>query len=199
MKASLRIIQELVSWLELYTEENHGDEKDVRSFVLWLNSRLFDDGHTDPEMNESEGLNMELSFLLVMQNKHYKAYSKKVLGNSEISTAESFSFLYHLDYVDSYRKMEIINMHLLEPPSGIEVLKRLLKKELIEEFDDPDDKRAKRVRITEMGKREITNMIPKMKVVFEKMTAEMSLNEKLHVISFLRKMNDYHLHKIKES
>ena len=32
-----------------------------------------------------------------------------------------------------------------------------------------------------------------MQNVFASMTAEMSLNEKLHVVSFLKNMNDYHI------
>jgi len=34
-------------------------------------------------------------------------------------------------------------MHHLEPPSGIEVLKRLLKRKFIEEFDDSDEMEEK--------------------------------------------------------
>ena len=113
---------------------------------------------------------MELSFLLALQNRHYKAYAKAALGDSELSSPEGFSFIYHLSLVDSYRKMELIKMHHLEPPSGIEVLKRLIKRELIEEFDDPDDGRAKRIRITETGKQEIQTILPKMKHVFSSMT-----------------------------
>ncbi len=87
-------------------------------------------------------------------------------------------------------------MHQLEPPSGIEVLKRLIKREFIEEFDDPDDGRAKRIRITEKGKQKIKIILPKMEQVFSSMSADMSLNEKLHVVSFLQQMNDYHIKNI---
>jgi DNA-binding MarR family transcriptional regulator len=95
--------------------------------------------------------------------------------------------------------MELIKMHRLEPPSGIEVLKRLLSRNFIEEFDDPEDGRAKRICITESGKRKIKEVLPKMKKVFSSMTANMSLNEKLHVVSFLRQMNDYHVNKTSKS
>ena len=78
------------------------------------------------------------------------------------------------------------------------MLKRLLKKDLIEEFDDADDKRAKRIRITVTGRKEIQSILPKMNIVFKSMTAEMSLNEKVHVVSFLRQMKDYHFKKIGE-
>ena len=143
MKTSLNIIAEVVNWLEIFTKENPDSEMNLKSFIIWLNSRLFSDEHSDLSKHQNDALDMELTFLLVLQHRHYKAYAKQALGESELSSPEGFSFLYHLSVVDSYRKMELIKMHLMEPPSGIEVLKRLLNKELIEEFDDPDDKRAK--------------------------------------------------------
>ena len=193
MKKSLNIISELITWLKLFIEENPINEVNLKSFIIWLNSKLFVDEHTGQTIHQNDMLDMELSFLLVLQHRHYKAYAKRALGDSELSSPESFSFLYHLDHADSYRKMELIKMHHLEPPSGIEVLKRLLKKSLIDEFDDPDDKRATRIRITKKGRTEIKKVLPKMQNVFASMTAEMSLNEKLHVVSFLKNMNDYHI------
>ena len=38
-----------------------------------------------------------------------------------------------------------------------------------------------------------------MKRVFSSMAAEMSLNEKMHVVSFLHQMNEYHTRKISKS
>jgi len=193
MNTTLNMLSEIISWLEKYEGENPTNDPDLNSFVIWLNSKLFADEQKQHSPQDTALLDMELTFLLALQHRHYKAYAKDALGESELSSPEGFSFLYHLSLVDSYRKMQLIKMHLIEAPSGIEVLKRLLKKQLIEEFDDPDDKRAKRIRITETGKKEIQRIWPKMQKVFAAMTAEMSLSEKLHVISFLKSMNDYHL------
>jgi len=192
MNKSLNTLGELINWLAIYTEQSATEDVNLNSFIIWLNSKLFADENEDQSKLDTDILDMELTFLLVLQQKHYKAYAKAALGESELSSPEGFSFIYHLSLADSYRKMELIKMHLIEPPSGIEILKRLLKKQLIEEFDDPDDKRATRVRITETGKKEIQLVLPKMQDVFSSMTANMSLNEKLHVVSFLRHMNDYH-------
>lgn len=192
MKSSIEIIKDILHWLELYSQEQPENELSTTSFILWLNSKLFSENHADASVHAPEMLDMELAFLLVMQSKYYKAYAKKVLGQSELSSPDGFSFLYHLSLVSSYRKMELIKMHHIEPPSGIEVLKRLVKKELIEEFDDPDDKRATRIRITEKGSIELQNIMPKMSEVFRFMTAEMPLNEKIHLIAFLKQMNDFH-------
>lgn len=192
MNSSLNIISELINWLDLFTKENASDDESLKSFIIWLNSKLFADGHEDHLNHDTDVLDMELTFLLALQHRHYKSYAKVALGESELSSPEGFSFLYHLSLVESYRKMELIKMHLIEPPSGIEVLKRLLKKQLIEEFDDPDDKRAKRIRITKTGRKELQVILPKMQGVFTSMTADMSLNEKLHVIAFLKQMNEFH-------
>jgi DNA-binding MarR family transcriptional regulator len=192
VKASIKIIKEIVDWFEQFLKEHPENGFSLESFILWLNSKLFSDNHIDKSEYNPEALDMELSFLLVMQSRYYKAYVKKVLGETELSSPDGFSFLYHLSLVRSYRKMELIKMHHIEPSSGIEVLKRLLNKGFIEEFDDPDDKRAKRTRITETGRKEIQNIMPKMTEVFRLMTAEMSLNEKIHVLAFLKQMNDFH-------
>ena len=192
MKTSIEIIKELIQWFEDYQNVSHKDDLNLESFILWLNSRLFSESQSEQSQHSPESLDMELSFLLVMQSRYYKMYAKRVLGESELTSPDGFSFLYHLSLVDSYRKMELIKMHHLVPPSGIEVLKRLTNKRLIKQFDDADDKRARRIAITEIGKKELQNILPKMSKVFRLMTAELSLNEKLHVLAFLKQMNDFH-------
>lgn len=192
MKPSLEILKDILHWLEKYQNEKHTDDHDLNSFIIWLNSRLFSDGTPERPQHNPESLDMNLSFLLVMQSRYYKTFAKKVLGESELTSPDGFSFLYHLNHSDSFRKMELIKMHHLEPPSGIEVLKRLLNKGLIEEFDDADDKRAKRIKITVKGKKELQAVMPKMSEVFHLMTAELSLNEKVHMLAFLKRMSDFH-------
>ncbi len=142
--------------------------------------------------HDENDIDMELTFLLIMQSKHYKTYCKEVLVDSEINSPDEYSFLYHLSLVDSFRKMELIHIHLLEAPSGIEVIKRLLKKGFIEEFDDKQDKRAKRIKITNEGRVETEKLTPQMQTVYSKMTAKMLLKEKIHIISLLKELNDYH-------
>jgi MarR family transcriptional regulator, lower aerobic nicotinate degradation pathway regulator len=199
MKTPLDILKDILNWLEEYQNDNHSDEYSLESFILWLNSRLFSEGQAKKSQYSSEMLDMELSFLLVMQSRYYKTYAKRVLGESELTSPDGFSFLYHLSLTDSFRKMELIKMHHLEPPSGIEVLKRLIKKGFIAEFDDADDKRAKRISITEKGKKELQRTMPKMKEVFQLMTSELSLNEKLHAVGFLKQMNDFHASSISKT
>ena len=63
-------------------------------------------------------------------------------------------------------------MHQLAAPSGIEILKRLFLKKMITEFDDEEDKRAKRVKITKKGKSEIERLIPEMNKIYQRMIVD---------------------------
>jgi len=193
MNNSLNILTELIELLNRFEREKGQEPKDLKEFTIWLSQLLFEPHSSAEHSHEETDINMELTFLLIMQNKHYKTYCKEAFVNTEINSPDEYSFLFHLSLVDSFRKMELVHIHLLEAPSGIEVLKRLLKKGFIEEFDDKNDKRAKRVRITDKGRQEAEKLSPQMKTVYSKMAAEMSLKEKIHVISFLKELNDYHL------
>ena len=193
MNNTLSIVAELVDQLHLFEREKGHEPNDLKEFTIWLNQFVFDEHHFSESDHQESDMDMELTFLLIMQSKHYKTYCKDALVNTEINSPDEYSFLYHLTLVDSFRKMELIHIHLLEAPSGIEVIKRLLKKGFIEEFDDKDDKRAKRVRITDKGRKETEKLTPQMKLVYTKMAANMSIKEKKHAISWLKDLNNYHL------
>jgi DNA-binding MarR family transcriptional regulator len=192
MNNSLNIITELIELVKKFENVKGQEPKDVKEFIIWLNQLLFEQYHALESSHDENDIDMELTFLLIMQSKHYKMYCKEALINTDINSPDEYSFLYHLSLVDSFRKMELIHIHLLEAPSGIEVIKRLLKKGFIEEFDDKEDKRAKRVRITNKGRQETDKLNPQMKDVYSKMAAGMTLKEKLHILSFLKRFNDYH-------
>jgi len=89
--------------------------------------------------------------------------------------------------------MELIKTHYMETPTGIEVIKRLLRKGFIEEFDDPDDKRSKRVRITEMGKHEYHKTLLPLRKVIELMAGPMQDREKIQLVSLLNELNGHHV------
>ncbi len=79
-------------------------------------------------------------------------------------------------------------MHNLESPTGIEIIKRLLKKKLIEEFADEEDRRAKRIKISVVGLRELQELKPKIELVFGKFSAVLNLHEKIQLSGILNKL-----------
>ena len=198
MNNDLNILSELIEYLKRFELDKGKGPNDAKEFIIWLNHFLFDQSNSLESYHSVGDIDLEMTFHIIMLGKYYKMYCKDALLNTDIHSPDEYSFLYHLLMFDSLRKMELINIHLLEAPSGIEIIKRLIKKGLIEEFDDKDDKRATRIKITTEGKLLTQELIPKMNDVYSKMVAKLSTNEKIHVISFMKELNDYHHAKMKK-
>ena len=219
MKAFFELLSEIVSLLETFATETGDKDVSLEKFILWLNREaLFRDevksyrymdhtehgpdehGKSSPhapgqvqEKDHASPANVHLTLLLNMLSKHFKIYSKKVLLDSDLVSMDGHTFLAALCDTDSMRKMELIRANFAETPSGIEVINRLLKKGFIEEFDDPDDKRSKRVRVTAKGRREFEATLPPLRKVIKIMGGKLSKEKMVQLISLLDELNAFHV------
>ncbi|MBN2236845.1 MAG: MarR family transcriptional regulator, partial [Bacteroidales bacterium] len=91
-------------------------------------------------------------------------------------------------------KNELINRHLLEISSGSEILKRLIKNDLIFEYPDPKDGRAKRVSLTEKGRKEIMMAFTDMHKVSEIIIGNLSEKEVGEALGVFNKLTYFHQH-----
>jgi DNA-binding MarR family transcriptional regulator len=177
------LLKELINHIEEY-QQDHSSQK-IEDFTIWLNNKLF---VSTSRGNHSGHEELLIAFKLMYLNKDLKKKTKSILSTSYISSIDEYSFLLHLDHADSFRKMELVELHNLEAPTGIEIIKRLLKHKFIEEFPDPDDKRAKRIMITKNGKKELQTLKPKIDMIFNKFTDGLTLNEKIQISGILDKL-----------
>jgi DNA-binding MarR family transcriptional regulator len=177
------LLQALLPYLEDFQAEH--PDTGLADFVIWLNNKLFAGQQTKAH---SEHDNLLIAFKIMHLNKELKKQTKKALSASGMSSIDEYSFLLHLDHQDSFRKMEIIALHNLEAPTGIEIIKRLLRNQRIEEFADPDDKRAKRIKITKKGTRELAAIKPQIDRIFHTFSATLQLNEKIQISGILDKL-----------
>ena len=177
------LLKELVVLIEEYQTENSLQK--IEDFTIWLNNKLFNAKAKDKQNSHDE---LVIAFKIMLLNKELKKQTKNVLAESNVSSIDEYSFLLHLDYQESFRKMEIIEMHNLEAPTGIEIIKRLLKNDLIEEFADAEDKRAKRIKITTKGQNELKAIRPKIDTIFRDFTQKLNLNEKIQINGILNKL-----------
>lgn len=178
-----KIIHQLIDHLDDFSKTSKSEN--IEDFVVWLSGQYY---KSDEVGGHKEHLDLMLAFQISMLNKEIKKQTKAVISDSSFSSLDGYSFLLHLDQTDSFRKMELIEMHNLEAPTGIEVIKRLLGKGLIEEFDDNEDKRAKRVKITNKGQKELKALKPKIEVEFAKFSESLSLEQKLSMVSSMNKL-----------
>jgi DNA-binding MarR family transcriptional regulator len=177
------LLKELIKHVEDFQEGNASNR--IEDFMIWLNNKLFSAEHKEEHTAHDELL---IAFKLMYLNKELKKQTKNVLSPSKLSSIDEYSFLLHLNYQESFRKMEIIELHNLEAPTGIEIIKRLLRNKLIEEFPDKEDKRAKRIKITKKGVAELSVIKPQIDTIFTEFTEPLNLNEKIQISGILDKL-----------
>lgn len=177
------LLQSLIPHIEAYQSDHPAGN--LAGFVVWLNQQLFAPEKVDEHASTGE---LFLAFKLMYLNKEIKRQAKVVLAESQLSSVDEYSFLLHLNHQESFRKMELISLHNLEAPTGIEIIKRLLKNGLIAEFADPEDKRAKRVKITVKGQHELSQLQPKLQHVFRQFVAPLRVEEQIHLSGTLDKL-----------
>lgn len=177
-------LTQLIQYLEEF-EKEHKAQK-LEDFVIWLNNQLFT-GKDEAEHEVHDDL--MIAFKLIHINKALKKKVKGALTDSKIASIDEYSFLLHLDYQNSFRKMEITNLHSLEAPTGIEIIKRLVSNNFVEEFPDEEDKRAKRIKLTDKGRQELSALKPKIDELFTRFVAPLNLRQKVNISGLLDQLD----------
>jgi DNA-binding MarR family transcriptional regulator len=105
---------------------------------------------------ESDGklipdINGKLVILLRRIGRFHIAYSNKALEGTELDQIEEFGILVTIHNMVNPIKSEAIYNNIIELSSGTNMLIRMKKKGLVTEYDDTEDKRVKRLKVTKKG------------------------------------------------
>ena len=197
MVRKYELLNELLPLLEQYEAETTIKEPSLMSFSTWLNRQLSYPTHGASGGNDKEAVADEssetiLTMLISYLNRYAKHYSKKALEDTPLSTIDEFTFLATLSYQESLTKTELIQAHLLEITSGIEIIKRLTKSGLLASFSDPNDRRSKRVKLTPKGREVFKDVMEKMDEVAHILAGDLSASERDQLLPLLYKLNDFH-------
>jgi MarR family transcriptional regulator, lower aerobic nicotinate degradation pathway regulator len=199
--AKYRLLGELIELLEAYEAGQEGREETLIGFSVWLGQHL---GYPNPDLSipaEAAGEKQPwadhesktiLTILIAYLYRYAKHYSKKALEDTPLSTLDEFTFLATLSYRGNLTKTELINLHLLEITSGIEIIKRLEKGDLLESYADPNDRRSKRVKLTSRGREVLEVVMKKMDLVAQVVSGDLSEAEQQRLLPILHRLNDFH-------
>lgn len=130
--------------------------------------------------------------LFIYMSRYAKSYIKKALQFTNLATAEDFTCLALLLTHNNLSKTELMQMSLLEKASGTEVVNRLLKNKFVHQWDDPNDKRGKRLAITEQGKLLFYDVFKDMNKVGGIVTGKLNISEKYTLQYLLQQLEDFH-------
>lgn len=200
MSDNIELIKQILDHVQIY--EKKVGNTDLKEFSIFLKDKVIGNKplpHANAfDKNNYEDYNVyqevEFSTLLTGLYRFAKHYTKKAFLNTSIKTIDEFGFLATLLKEKSLLKNELINKHLLEISSGSEILKRLIKNGLVCEFPDENDKRAKRVSLTEEGVIAIMSAFDDMHKVSEIIVGNLNSSELDEALSAFNKLTFFHRH-----
>lgn len=173
-----------------------GSKRSITDFAVWLNRQHYpkDEGrsHGQGEIIGPDAIDVELGKLIIFLNRYARLLIRKGLADFPELINEDFTYLYTLMAAESMTKIQLIEKNVQEKPSGLEVIKRLLKHELIAETEDEHDKRSKRVFLTEKGRAVFYRSVQSMEKVSKIVAGNLRSDEKKQLYTLLKKLEDFH-------
>lgn len=140
-----------------------------------------------------------LGALVGRLSKYAYFYSKKAMQDLDVKGLDDPIYLLVVIQMGTPKKSEVIYEMMAEFASGIDVINRLIKQELIEEFPDEQDRRSKRLRITQKGLTFIQACFPVMNKVADVAYSSLTEGEKVLLVQILDKLDRYHANHYKQS
>lgn len=179
----------LISLIELYDEfENKEQSEDLEKFALWLTQKT-------KEKNEKDevSINRMISYLINRLTRYARFYTKKSLEGMEINTIDEFYFLNEIMKRKTPSKNEVYSATITELTTGAQIMKRLITLGLVEEFSDDEDKRVKRVKLTEKGIAIRYEIFGKIQEDARLKLGNIDIEQKKQLLDILEKLEDFHL------
>lgn len=193
-------IQQLIGFWQQYEESVTNPE--FKDFSNWLGEYLpKDDKHFEEKSLQSQyvideieafTLKQQINNLISRLSRLLEFYTKKFFEGLPINSLLEFSFLFSINKNISLKKKEIIGLNLIEYSTGIDILKRLIKQQLLTESRDEVDKRSKRLKITPDGKRVLMEALIRMNKINHLFFIKLNENTLNQLLPVLNKLENHH-------
>lgn len=195
----------LIELWQVYEEEH--DAPQLCNFASWMTEKLQSEPNLNvvsapkrakidepanavlfQQMDESARF---LEYLSRIARLH-DFYIKKFFGELQINNRLDYLFLYTLRAKQSAKKSELINLHLVDYTTGMDIIKRLIANGLLSESPDETDKRAKILSVTPAGLSVLEQSERKLAEETKVFLACINTNKWKKSLSLLEEINKFH-------
>ena len=179
-------IKKVLDWVQEFQEDQESTgEIDRRKFALWL---LEQEADQEPPPHLDGMIAMYIGLLY----NYTTFYTRRLFKRSEVYSIIDHGFLMALMPDKEMTKTQLIQENIMEKSSGTEVIKRLLRQELIEELDNPHDKRARLVRLSEKGRGIVAGLGQGIADLSKVVTGQLTGHEKMFLLRTLEQLHLFH-------
>lgn len=184
-------LQKVILHLREYEEET--GLTDIKNFGGWLVERYADQDIPKPSQDRyHRDIDSVLAMNIGVLFQHAKHYIKTALKDTPLKGIFDFMFLATLIDKGDLRKSDLINFNMAEFSPGMEVIRRLIRNGLIRDYDDPEDGRSRKVRITGGGRSVFQKALGRMRNVNQIVVGNLSETEKYKVLAITQKLVHFH-------
>lgn len=181
--------KQVIDWLGAYQKEYQEETLSPVAFGEWLQQQ----GEAAPQ---SAGLPPNTDGLISMffgfMANYAAYYARRVFRHLDLYSFTDWAFLATLEQEEPLTKSVLIQKNILEKSTGTEVLKRLKKQGYIEELSNPEDRRAKLVRLSDKGRKVVAEANARIIPMGEVVTGDLTMAEKQQLLNLLQKLHRFH-------
>ncbi|KQR94821.1 MarR family transcriptional regulator [Chryseobacterium sp. Leaf180] len=170
----------------------------VEDFRGWMNNKKYVSESPTKLMNNE---NHQVSFLdneickqVLLLGRYSKQLIRKSLSDFPEIANEEFTYLYRLKDEPLLTKIQLTEKNGHEKQTGMQILKRLLDHGLIEEHSDEEDRRIKKLTLTDKGQELFHSSVHQVDMTSKILCGKLNENEKKTLLEILLKLNDFHSH-----
>jgi DNA-binding MarR family transcriptional regulator len=176
-----QLLNELIQHLEKFESLQNQNHKNINAFAQWL-------------AHENQANKTAQKFIPVESTEPIYRQPVDALISILIGRMGKYARVYAtLMFHEHMTKSELIHYNLLDSvTSGADIIKRLINNGLIQEEENPNDKRSKSVRITPKGRAMMVEVFKEMQLASEIVTGKLSEKEKHTLVELLSKLDAFH-------
>jgi len=184
-------LEELYSWLGQKIQSSYTTSA--------LKTSLSNDIPSAAQEAEREGyapslpnVDARISILIGRMARFAKFYVKKAMENKPLSSLDEFTFLATIHRSGNPTKSEMCQENLTEITTGTEIMRRLIKAGFVEEFTDLNDRRVKRLRITDEGRKTLFESFEHMRRISRMVVGTLTPQQKQELMAMLVSLDVFH-------
>ncbi|WDF45121.1 MarR family transcriptional regulator [Chryseobacterium sp. KACC 21268] len=170
----------------------------VDDFRIWMNDKKYaNESPTKLFKNENHNVSFtenEICKQILLLSRYSKLLIRKGLSDFPNLANEEFTYLYRLKDEPDLTKIQLIEKNGHEKQTGTQIIKRLLEAGFLEEKNDQDDKRSKRLNLTKKGEETFHQSVANVNQTSKILSGTLSDDEKKELLKILKKLNEFHSH-----
>lgn len=170
----------------------------VEDFRRWMNDKKYrEESSTKLFKNENHRVSFvenEICKQVILLGRFSKQLIRKGLSAFPDLANEEFTYLYRLKDEPFLTKIQLIEKNGHEKQTGTQIIKRLIDAGLVEEKIDREDKRMKRLNLTEKGEEVFGKSVSDVNLTSKLLSGQMTAEEKAEFLTTLKKLNEFHAH-----